>query len=102
MEALLDFVAINYETVTVAATAVGITSTVTTAGTLRRGQRALITAETAQMRYTYNGTTPTTTVGHILEAGQSIEVIGFASIDAFSIIRTGGTSGTIQVTMEVY
>src|SRR3990167_10304574 len=102
MQALSDFRAANHESVTVSSTAIGIASTVSLSGETIRGQRALITCEDAQIRYTTDGTTPTTTVGHLLEAGQSIEVIGYADIDAFQAIRTGGTDGVLKVTLEIF
>lgn len=101
MQGLSDFRAVNYESVSVSSTAVGITSTVTSGGATLRGQRAIVTAETSQMRYRYDGTNPTTSEGHLLEVGQSIEVLGFADIDNFAIIATG-SDGTIKVTLEVF
>lgn len=99
-----DFIAVNNETITVDNTAGGksLTATVTSGGATRRGQRALLTLETAEIRFTYDGTAPTTTVGHVMSPGDRIELIGYASINAFRAIRTGATSGTLQATLEVY
>lgn len=100
MESISDFRAVNYESITVDNTAAG--KTLTNTVNSMRGQRAVITAETAQMRYRYDGTAPAATEGHLLEVGQTIEVIGYADISNFKIIRTGATSGVIKVTLEVY
>ena len=69
-----------------------------TAGTYGTSIYALITAETAQMRFTVDGTAPTTTVGHLLNPGDTLKLDSLADITAFRAIRTGATSGVIKVT----
>lgn len=59
---------------------------------------ASITAEDNQMRFTLDGTTVSTTVGHLLDVGDALEVVGFVNIQNFRAIRTGGSSGVIKVT----
>lgn len=60
---------------------------------------AFITAETAQMRYRFDGVAAvTTSAGHLLEVGQSIVLSNYSQIVKFRAIRTGGTSGVISVT----
>lgn len=89
--------AVSHESITVAGTALGFTA----ANLTRTGGQvvgALVSAETAQMRYCVDGTTATSTVGHLLEAGDVIEVFGANNLAKFSAIRTGGTSGTLKVT----
>lgn len=49
--------------------------------------------ETAQVRWTAGGTAPTTTVGHILDPGDSLIYTG--DVSAVRFIRTGGTSGSL-------
>lgn len=66
----------------------------------RQAQRAVITVETAQIRYRYDGGAPTDAVGHILNSGDVVTLIGYAAINQFRAIRTGGTSGVIVVTYE--
>ena len=56
------------------------------------------TLETAQIRYTLDGTAPTTTVGHLLEIGDTLTIQGRDNIVRFRAIRTGSTSGTIMAT----
>lgn len=58
---------------------------------------AQVSAETAQMRYTVDGTAPTSTVGHLLEVGDALIITGFGHIKAFRAIRTG-SSGALKVT----
>jgi hypothetical protein len=54
--------------------------------------------ETAQIRYTVDGVTaPTTTVGTLLEIGESLLLWGTQDIQNFKAIRTGGSSGVLDV-----
>ena len=66
---------------------------------------AVITVETAQIRYRDDGTAPTDTEGHILNVG---DVLTFDSwtipeqswkqvLKAIQFIRTGGTSGALRI-----
>ncbi len=92
-----------HESITVAGTAIGLTtSEIAKAQTLygRDIKKIVLTAETAQMRVTWDGTTPTTTVGHIVNIGDVIEL---TQEDAakFRAIRTGSSSGALKVTYEV-
>ena len=89
-------VAFSYQTVTVSTTAVGVTAVVNA----KVAHRAVITVETAQIRFRYDGTAPSSSVGHILNAGDRIILEGRNNIGNFLAIRTGGTDATIQVTLE--
>jgi hypothetical protein len=84
--------AANYESVTVANTAIGLT-----AGTYGANIYALITCETAQIRFRIDGTNPTASEGHILNPGDILKLDSNADIAAFKAIRTGATSGVIKV-----
>ena len=86
----------NFETVTVGTTAVGVTAS---SGDLV-AHRAVITVETAQIRFRYDGTDPTSMVGHIANPGDRLILEGRANIRNFRAIRTGATSATIAVTVE--
>ena len=89
---------LNHESVTVAGTAIGIT---TTAADGILPTAAYITVEDAAIRFTLDGTTPTATVGHLAQPGDAIELVDRAELTGFSAIRQGGTSGTIKVTVGV-
>ena len=82
------------ESITVDNTVGGVGLTGATYGTSRY---ALITAETAQMRFTVSGNAPTTTHGHLLNPGDTIYLDSLADITAFRAIRTGSVSGVLQV-----
>ena len=84
---------------TIDATAGGIALTQPTqAATLPLAQAALVTVETAQIRFTVDATAPTSTVGHILNIADRLLLEGQQEIRAFRAIRTGGSSGAVSVT----
>ena len=81
----------RFESITVSATAGGLT-TAAIAGL----DEAIITVETAQVRFRQDGTVPTSTVGHILEVGDVLTLDSSEAMADVSFIRTGGTSGTLR------
>lgn len=87
---------IAFEQVTVADTVIGFTSTAITAAGLPQATLASCRLETAQVRWTINGTTPTTTVGTPLEIGDTLTITGHDLLVRFRAIRTGGTSGVLS------
>lgn len=97
-----DLVAMGHETVTVDNTGggKGFTASVITPTSGRPAQRAFLTLETASIRFTYDGTAPTTTVGHLMNAGDVLVIEGIANVSAFRAIRTGSTSGALVCTYE--
>jgi hypothetical protein len=85
-----------YEQVTVAASAIGFTSTAITPVGRLKATTATCRLETAEIRYTIDGTTPTTTVGTPLEPLEGVTLNGHDVLLNFLAIRTGGTSGTLN------
>lgn len=85
--------AFAYESITVAATAIGCT-----AATYLEASRAEMTLETAQIRIRDDGTNPTSSEGHIVEVGDTILLTSPAQIAGFKAIRTGAVSGVLKVT----
>ncbi len=51
----------------------------------------------AQIRYRYDGTAPTSTVGTILEIGDVKTFADVRDVAAFRAIRTGATSGILSI-----
>src|SRR3990167_10688001 len=76
---------------------VGFTAATIAVGPVRAGT-ARFRLETAQVRYTVDGTAPTTTVGTIVNIGEEVWIRGAANVAAFRAIRTGGSSGEAFVT----
>lgn len=63
---------------------------------------AHITVETGvTLRYTLNGTTATTSVGHLLANNQILEVVGAVALSKFSIIEASSGTSSIKITYYV-
>jgi hypothetical protein len=82
-----------YESVTVADSAIGLTS-----GTYGDATKAEMTLETAQIRVRKDGTNPAAGEGHLVEVGDTITLKCAADVATFKAIRTGSTSGVLKVT----
>jgi hypothetical protein len=84
----------NYEAVTVDNTAGGVALTAATYG---RARYAILRLETAEIRYTKDGTTaPTDAVGVVVLPLEFIVLDNHDQIKNFRAIRTGGTSGVLH------
>lgn len=88
------------EDITVDNTSGGVSLDATILATEPRPKRAYITVEDAQIRFTYDGTSPTSSLGHILNPMDSLYIEGVGNMSLFRAIRTGGTSGSLCVTYE--
>lgn len=88
---------IGHDALTVENTAVGFDEEV-----IGTADFVFYTAEGAQMRFCYDGTTPTNAIGHLLEVGDAGRLEGNANILAFRAIRVSGsgTAGSIRYTPE--
>ena len=87
-----------FETLTIADTAVGFTE-----ATYAEADHNVIahgTLESGQIRYRYDGSNPTSAVGHLLNIGDEIYLEGYVNISNSKAIRTGSVSGSMQVTYE--
>ncbi len=84
----------NYEAITVAGTAIGLTDADMIASA---EDHAILTVEDANIRYTVDGTTPTPTVGHLALVGAKITLTSSAELVRFLAIRTGGVSASVRV-----
>ncbi len=94
----VGMVAFYHGSLTVATAAVPIADAGLRSSTYRSpAEKVFMTLETAQIRFTVDGTTPTSAVGHLLEYGQNLTLTG-QDIAGFQAIRTGGTSGTLMIT----
>lgn len=61
---------------------------------------AFISLETGSIRYRYDSGNPSSTVGHLLQPGGTLVLLGQNQMSQFKCIRSGSTSGTISVTYE--
>ena len=99
----LDGDGFNFETLTVADSAVGLSSD--KYRSLNDGNahiQAHITITGGAVRYRYDDTNPTATVGHILSSGDTLIVSGTNNVNRIRFIRMGSTSGTLSVTYEAF
>jgi len=87
------YLANGYESLTVTDSAVG-----TTWASTKTAYKAFMTAETAEMRFRFDGTSPTASEGHLIDDGDTLELYGNANIVNFEAIRTGETSGVLKIT----
>lgn len=85
----------TYEQITVADTAIGIAT-----ATLANMAQCSARLETAEIRWRHDGTAPTTTVGTPMQAGDVLTFADLRDAAAFRAIRTGSTSGTLNVWCE--
>jgi hypothetical protein len=64
----------------------------------RNARVALVSVEDAEIRYTVDGTAPTSTVGHVQGAGSNFIIEGYDAISQFRAIRTDVSNATLSVT----
>lgn len=70
------------------------------AGNLASAKAAVITARTGGVMLTWDGTTPTATLGHYLGANQTLVVFGNANVQNLKLIREASTSADVTITLE--
>jgi hypothetical protein len=94
---------IGYSYLTVADTAIGLSSAVTKMPDGTQG--ALMTLETATVRWRADGTAPTSTTGHLVNIGDVLTFDSWTApgnnwkslLSKIKFIRTGGTSGELKI-----
>lgn len=89
------YLANGYESLTVTNAAEGKG---TTWAKTKIAYKAFITAETAEMRFRFDGTAPSSTEGHLIDDGDILELYGNANIVNFLAIRTGNDNGVLKIT----
>lgn len=94
-----NYVGFGYEAFTVSTTALALSASEYVSGN-KKAQVAHITVESQPINYTYEGTTPTSSIGHNLTAGSTLTLEGYANIVAFRMIRSGASDATVKVTYE--
>ncbi len=65
-----------------------------------RGASAMITVLGGDIRYTYDGTTPSATVGHVLRDGGILTLEGQNQMEQFKAYRYGTADVEMSVTYE--
>jgi hypothetical protein len=87
----------TFEKITVGATAVAISDSTLNPTSQPQRRYCLFTLETAEVRWRADGTSPDSTTGHVLSAGQSFDLSGIRNLTRARFIRTTGSSGTLSV-----
>jgi hypothetical protein len=90
----------DFETITISSTSLGFTAAKTTiaqaGGFTKRAVKVLVTVESNPIRIRLDGTAPTASVGHLLNAGDSYLVEGEGNVTNFRMIRQSGTDATVM------
>lgn len=73
-----------------------------TAAEIAAADRAVITAHTNNVMATWDGTNPTTTLGHLLGTTHPPMIVHGSNIARLKFIRATGSDGAITVTLERY
>ena len=91
-------VGFDFETITVSNVAIGLTATKYAPSNGHTAEHAFVTCE-GEVRYRFDGSDPTASVGHIMQDGSFLIVKGEHQLKSIKFIRTTATS-TLQVTYE--
>ena len=86
------------EEITVADTAIGLTAAKLTTAT--KPKEVFIQCETAQCRYYYHGSNPTSSSGYLLNPYDTVRIKGTVNLNNFRAIRTGSSSAKLTVCYE--
>lgn len=87
----------GFEALAVAASAIGFTAaSVSPTGGAGRATMVSVQVEGAPVRYRMDGTSPTATVGTLIQDGGEIQVFGSQDIDSIKFIRSTGVSATLN------
>ena len=87
----------RFETITVADTAIGITSTVSAPAGIPQMKVCRLRVEGAEIRIRWDGTNPTASVGIPIEVLEIFTVETYTDISQLKMIRTTATSATVSV-----
>lgn len=92
--------------ITVSTNAVGLTAAKILVnqegGFHKRCVRAFITVETSAIRVLWSGVTPTSTLGHLVNALENFVVEGEGNVDKLRMIRDTGASSDATVTVTYF
>lgn len=88
----------KFEAVTVAAASIGFTAANINnlTGAHPPATQAVCSLETAQIRYTLDGSTPSASAGVIWDIGTTLQFNGNDTLNNFRAFRTGASSGQLN------
>lgn len=73
-----------------------------TSGDLAKADAAVVSAIGNGVSLTWDGTTPTATLGMPLPAGSTVEIEGNGNVQALQLIRSGSGDATVSITLEKF
>ena len=92
---------LGMEQISAGATAIGFTESnynKAMNGVKMKANSAILTVEVAQVRFRIDGTAPTASIGHVLNANDAYSLLTFEQISNFKAIRTGATNALLTIT----
>lgn len=90
----------TFEQITVANSAIGFTAAKIDPPGEKQKQVAVCRLRLAEISYTWDGTTPTASVGMLLEVGDTLTLYDHTRLAFFRAIRTTGVSGQLDCTYD--
>ena len=90
-----NYTTVGYESLTVGNAAVGFASIPTTA------VRAFITVEDAAIRFRVDGTSPSTSEGHVVNESDIILIESASDIEVFQAIRDDAVDAVLKITYQL-
>jgi len=88
----------DFESITVANAAIGLTAAKLKPDSAPPPIAALLTLETAAIRFRVDGTDPTASEGHLMSAGDQLTLSSINQLRKFRAFRDTDTSGVLKVT----
>lgn len=96
MDLIVPTEGVSYEEITVTNAVIGFTAAFLTTAPQPKG--AVLTLETAAIRWRVDGGNPTGAVGHLMAVGDSIVLHGANNMSYFRAFRGTGVNGSLRVT----
>lgn len=88
----------DYELLDVGAVAVGLTTGKLSPDSVAPARGIFISAETASLRFRFDGQDPTAAEGHLLNDTDCMTLFGINNLYAFKAIKTGVANAKLRVT----
>ena len=88
----------DFESIAVTATVIGLTTAKLSPNSAPPPTAALLTLETAAIRFRMDGVEPTTSEGHLMSSGDQLTLSSIDQLRKFRAIRDTNTSGVLKVT----
>ncbi len=85
---------------TVSSSVVSFSSFGFSSSNVTNADQAVITARTAGVMVSWDGTDPTATLGHLIAQNESMTVIGNQKIQALKLIREAAADADVTITLE--